>query len=48
VVIRHLTKAGLLDKLSFEMRAIVVGVFLGLRGVLCLISLGLSNNGGMM
>jgi hypothetical protein len=30
------------------MRAIVIGVFLGLLGVLSLISLGLSNNGGMM
>jgi hypothetical protein len=30
------------------MRAIVIRVFLGLLGVLSLISLGLSNNGGMM
>ena len=39
---------GLLDKLSFEMRAIVIRAFPGLLGVLSLISLGPSNERGMM
>jgi hypothetical protein len=30
------------------MRALFIGAFLGLLGVLSLISLGLSNDGGMM
>jgi hypothetical protein len=44
-----LTNAGPIDKLGFDMKGVVIPSFPGLlRGFICLISLGLSNESGMM